>query len=200
VSFDIDGTLGEYHLHFTRFAEGFLGRPLPQGYHGGEFSDFLQLDKQTYRLIKLAYRQGGMKRSMPPYFGMIDLVQEARKRDCEIWLNTTRPYLRLDNIDPDTRFWLERFDVPYDTLSYDEDKYQVMAQNVDPKRVIMIVDDLAEQVQAAQAAFLSAEYAPMLVNRAHNYSDGVNYMRHTETDLWGSLNARLERWAKMTAA
>src|SRR5262245_39208577 len=105
VSFDIDGTLGDYHGHFANFAQGYLGRSLPRDFPGGDFSEYLRIDKGTYRQIKLAYRQGGMKRTMPAYNRMGHIVQLAKEWGCEVWLMTTRPYLRLDNVDPDTRFW-----------------------------------------------------------------------------------------------
>src|SRR5256885_3623561 len=113
VAIDIDGTIGDYHTHFLTFAEQWLavGRN-HWDYHGDEnFGDWFcgryGVDKTIYRQIKLAYRQGGLKRSMPVYSGMVELVREIGSV-AEVWLTTTRPYLRLDQVDPDTRFWLER--------------------------------------------------------------------------------------------
>lgn len=70
VALDIDGTLGDYHGHFIRFAEQYIGRKLPDPYeitNGIPLHKYLHISKATYRQVKLAYRQGGMKRSMPVY-------------------------------------------------------------------------------------------------------------------------------------
>lgn len=150
VAVDIDGTLGDYHEHFIIFAQGYVGRRLSMNHGGdGEFSDSLGLEKHEYRAIKLAYRQGGMKRSMPVYPYAPDLVTRLREAGAEVWLTTTRPYLRLDNIDPDTRAWLERHEISYDGLLYDDDKYTRLLEIVDRDRIIGVVDDQASMIHAA---------------------------------------------------
>src|SRR5882724_1406876 len=75
VAVDIDGTLADYHDHFLGFAANWIARN--HSYTSGSatydgsypFSkwcmDFFSIDLATYRQIKLAYRQGGMKRTMP---------------------------------------------------------------------------------------------------------------------------------------
>lgn len=142
VAVDIDGTLGDYHMHFIRFAERWLGHRLPANYRGDvEFSDHLGLEKSVYREIKLAYRQGGMKRSMPPMNGAISFMQRMNDLGLEVWVTTTRPHLRLDNIDPDTRFWLSNNNISYAGLLFNEDKYEQLLRIVDRERVIAVVDD-----------------------------------------------------------
>jgi hypothetical protein len=159
VAVDIDGTIGDYHTHFLTFAEQWLGSERNiWDYHGAEnfgdwFCDSYGVDRTTYRNIKLAYRQGGLKRSMPVYLGMPEFVRLLRDWGIEIWLTTTRPYLRLDTVDPDTRFWLAYHKVPYDGLLYDEQKYKRLADIVDRERVIAVVDDLAEMYDAAEKLF-----------------------------------------------
>lgn len=159
VALDIDGTLGDYHLHFFRFADDYMGgsfvKPRLWKPYGGieKFSDYCMdiydIDLRTYRDIKLAYRQGARKRSMPVLRGAVPLCHAVVHAGAELWLTTTRPYLRLDNIDPDTRFWLERNGIEYDGLMYDEDKYAVLADRLDPARVVAVVDDETEQINRA---------------------------------------------------
>lgn len=163
VALDIDGTLGDHHGHFLEFAERYVGKRLgpmmlnPD--HPGsvaypydeEFSDWLGLPKDIYRETKLAYRQGGMKRLMPVHEGASELVANLRSFGAEVWLCTTRPYLRLDNIDPDTREWLRRHDIGYDGLIYGEDKYHRLADIVGPGRVVGVLDDLPEMIDEAEA-------------------------------------------------
>ena len=156
VACDIDGTLGDYHTHFVNFAQHWLGRRLPsvQNYLSNRrFAEYLGISLPEYRTIKLAYRQGGMKRSMPMFLGSQSLLGTIQEQGCELWLTTTRPYLRLDNIDPDTRFWLERHGIQYDGLLYDEDKYERLAENVDRERIVLVIDDLPDQLTAASTYF-----------------------------------------------
>lgn len=164
VAIDIDGTLGDYHAHLIRFAEAYMGMPIgsvaqhQRPYEGGEkFSAWFcrewGMDLTTFRQIKLAYRQGGQKRSMPPYTGCNVLVNSLRRAGVEVWLTTTRPYLRLDNIDPDTRFWLAKHGIEFDGILYDEDKYKVLAERIAPSRVVSVLDDLSEQCEWAAEVF-----------------------------------------------
>lgn len=159
VSVDIDGTLADYHGHFLRFAEGYFGRSLPDPSEmnpGLPLWTFMGIDRKDYRDCKLAYRQGGLKRSMPCLDGASETLHRIRDElGAEVWICTTRPYLRLDNIDPDTREWLRRNNIPYDALLFDpsdgDDKYEELERQA-RGRVACVVEDLPEQV--LQADFL----------------------------------------------
>jgi len=174
VAIDIDGTLGDYHSHLINFACSWLGiesKSKMWKYDGAEhfriwFCKTFEVDVTTFRLIKLAYRQGGMKRSMPLFDYAPELVAGVREAGAEVWLTTTRPYLRLDNVDPDTRHWLALYGIEYDGILYDEDKYKVLADLVDPERVVSVLDDLPEQYDAAAAAF--GEDIPLLRKTVFN--------------------------------
>lgn len=142
VAVDIDGTLANYHRHFLCFAQGWLGEYVSKSYTGKvDLATHLGIDKRTYRELKLAYRQGGMKRSMPEFEGAHSIPYALREAGAEVWLTTTRPYLRLDNIDPDTREWCRRQGIEYDGLLYDEDKYARLADIVGTERIVGVLDD-----------------------------------------------------------
>lgn len=166
VALDVDGTLAMYHsalvafiIDYTGFAPG-PAVPTP-GINtdriGGDFGDWVcfawQLDRKTYREIKLAFRQGGQKRFMPVYEGAPELAAACVEEGAEIWVTTARPYLRLDNVDPDTREWLRRNEIAYDYVVYGEDKYDRLAELVDPERVVAVLDDLPEMYDQAVHAF-----------------------------------------------
>lgn len=152
VALDIDGTLGDYHTHFRRFLTEWNGKDNWRGWDNahGSFSAALGVSKRVYREAKMAYRQGGLKRSMPVFPGAQELTASLRKTGAEIWICTTRPYMRLDNIDPDTRHWARRNHISYDYMIYGEKKYQELAGLVRNDRVVAVMDDLPEQVVAAQ--------------------------------------------------
>lgn len=151
VALDIDGTLGDYHGHFIRFAEQWLGKELPNPYavtNGVPLYQYLHISKAIYRECKLAYRQGGMKRSMPAYEGASDITRLIRHLGAQVWICTTRPYLRLDNIDPDTRHWLRRNKIQYDGLLFGDHKYRDL-HNAAGDRVLFVVDDLPPMLNQA---------------------------------------------------
>ncbi|QPX62606.1 nucleotide phosphohydrolase [Arthrobacter phage Wollypog] len=167
VALDIDGTLAEYYKHFHWFAELYTQRSLPVEFHRqyrGEFSEALSLDKELYRQIKLAYRQGGMKRSIPekPYAG--DLVRGLRKQGVAVWICTTRPWNRLDNIDPDTNFWINRNLGRVDGVIYGEEKYQDLLDIVGSRPILGVVDDLPENTLKARSLGLET----ILLSGDHN--------------------------------
>lgn len=165
---DIDGTLGDYHGHFLRFAEGWAGRKMPDPNDinpGLPLHQFMRMAKRTYRECKLAYRQGGLKRSMPAYPHARQLTVNLRALSAEVWICTTRPYLRLDNIDPDTRHWLRRHGIQYDGVLFGENKYRELLRRVPAGRVVAVLDDLYEMVLQASNLGLPAILRDQPYNR-----------------------------------
>lgn len=156
---DIDGTLGDYQGHFLRFASLYTGSSVPDTYDGSVpfkqwYLHMLPSETEaTWHAVKLAYRQGAQKRSMPIYPAAAEFCRDVREDGAELWLATTRPYLRLDNIDPDTRHWLSLHNIEFDGLLFDDRKYDVMAERVDKERVVAVVDDLSEQIESARRVF-----------------------------------------------
>ena len=198
VAIDIDGTLGDYHTHFIKFAEAYLNmRPFTSSYMGeGSFKDWFMetygCDETTWQTIKLAYRQGAQKRSMPAYPDAQWLVNNLRWDEVEVWLTTTRPYLRLDGVDPDTRAWLDREGIEFDGLLYDEDKYNVLADRVDPERVVAVLDDLVEMYDTAQQLF--GKDVPILRKQQFNEAVSRQYETDSLTVALGMIQERLESW------
>lgn len=179
VALDIDGTLGDYHANFLEFAWRYFDRGPktwdPKKVNPGlPLWEFMGIPHRDYRDAKLAYRQGGWKRWMPCYAGASEMTRFIRGAlGAEVWLCTTRPYLRLDNVDPDTREWLRRNRIQYDALLFDpaheEDgtKYDELARQVGD-RVAAVVDDLPEMIVAAQSANLPHFMQPILREQPYN--------------------------------
>jgi len=202
VAIDIDGTLADYHGHLLKFADQYLQRwPKGPDYVGDRsfrewFCEAYGIASDVWYDIKLAYRQGGLKRSQPIFVGAHDVIGTARAFGAEVWLTTTRPYLRVDNIDPDTRFWLQRNGIEYDGLLYHEDKYQKLAELVDPARVVTVLDDLPEQYDSAEAVF--GRNVPLLMRGRYN---SAVHRRNMAYDYKGAANAiqrRLSAWREET--
>jgi hypothetical protein len=153
VALDIDGVLGDYHKHFLWFAEQWLGSPMPPADEvnpGMRLSNFMGIPHHIYQECKLAYRQGGIKRFMPAYRYAGELTHGIHEAHTQVWLCTTRPYLRLDNIDPDTREWLRRNNIYYDAVIFEglnyEGKYEDLVKQVGLDRIVAAADDLPEQI------------------------------------------------------
>jgi hypothetical protein len=181
VAIDVDGTLGDYHSHFLRFASDWIGEghahdPAMYDYTGYPpfkkwFKGYFGVGDKEWHEIKLAYRQGGMKRTMPVFNGAQALCWAVRNAGAELWITTTRPYLSLDNIVPDTVEWCRRREIAYDGMLFDEDKYQQLATRVDPRRVVAVLDDLPEMYDAAEQTFSAHPYSyhvPILVMGRYN--------------------------------
>lgn len=158
LAVDIDGTMADYYAHFRWFAELYTQREMPEcdrviaWMDTDNFGEVLGLDQAEYRQIKLAYRQGGMKRSIPPIDQHINgMVQDLRALGIQVWVATTRPWQRLDNIDPDTQFWLDKNVGRVDGLLYGEDKYDQLHEIAEARgqRILGVVDDLGENLDRA---------------------------------------------------
>src|SRR4249920_860861 len=192
IALDIDGTLGDYHKHFLWFAEQWFGRPMPDpetARHGVRLSTFIGVSHREYRDCKLAYRQGGLKRFMPCYPFSSELTQNIRKEGVQVWICTTRPYLRLDNIDPDTREWLRRNEIEYDAVIFeglnDGSKYYDLVDQVGLERIIAVCDDLPEQVQDAHRQGIRQVY---IRDQPYNRDPSIIGIRaRSLRELWDSL-------------
>lgn len=163
---DIDGTLGQYHAHFWAFAQDYLGKSLPVGwgYSGGSFAAYLGLSKTTYRKVKLAYRRGGIKRSMPVVDGAPALVSSLRKRGALVVLCTTRPYLSVENIDEDTRHWAKRNRVQHDGILWGPHKYRDLSRAFGRDRIVGALEDEPEMLRQAAAVGIR----PLRIEQPYN--------------------------------
>lgn len=186
VGVDVDGTLAEYHEHFAEYAEMFLQRPVKRHWDGSyPYWRSFGVSKAKYREMKLGYRQGRMKRSLPVLPGARDFTQAVRAAGAELWVCTTRPWLRLDNIDPDTRFWLQQQGIRYDGVLFGETKYRDLARLVGSYRVVAVLDDEPEQVAKA----IRMELPGILLDRPYNWRSDVPRV----PSLWEAENQVLDR-------
>lgn len=151
VALDLDGTLGDYHRHFERFAQMWTGRDIvwdPEVV--GPFYRQLGMSRAVYRQCKLAYRMGGMKRSIPMFEGAAEMVKAIRGAGVGVAACTTRPYLAMSTIDLDTQHWLKRNGIKVDHILYGEHKYRDLVKSVGRDRVVCALDDDLSQLSVAQ--------------------------------------------------
>jgi hypothetical protein len=203
IALDLDGTLGMYHEHFLWFAEQWLGEKMPSAEEvnpGLRLSTFMGVPHHIYRECKLAYRQGGLKRFMPAYPFADYLTSNIRHAGAEVWLCTTRPYLRLDNIDPDTREFLRRNHIQYDAVIFEGleleeggiGKYWDLVRQVGQDRIVAAVDDLPEQVSQALDSGIRKVY---IRDQPYNRDPSITAERVTNLEeLWASLYIQIKYW------
>jgi hypothetical protein len=198
---DIDGTMADWETEWFNFAAIWLDLldKLPHWLEWdgvGELSNYMGLDKEVYRTVKLAFRQGGFKRWIRPYPQLPSLVNGIHELGAELWITTTRPYLRLDNMDPDTREWLRRNNVEYHGLIYGEDKYLQLGQAVGSDRVAAVLDNEASCYRRA----LGLEYSPILRRTKYNRNvlthrhHGTIYQAHGFGEALAMITERVEKW------
>lgn len=196
VAVDIDGTLGDYHSHFQLFAEQWLGwtQELDAGsYNGAQpyrewFCAAYGVDATMFRTIKLAYRQGGLKRTMPTYPEAEGMMRSLAKV-CEVWVTTTRPWERYDRVDPDTVEWLRRNRIPYDGLLFDEHKMHELYRRVDANRLVAVVDD------EPGVLYDVVRGTPILLRTWHNVQaewDGAQAA--SLPGCWAIIDRLLQQW------
>jgi hypothetical protein len=189
VALDIDGTLGDYHRHFLEFAALWFNKPMPgpEEFNPGlRLHRFMGVKLSDYRIAKLAYRQGGWKRWMPVYPGAAELTRAIRRAGAEVWICTTRPYLRLDNIDPDTREWLRRAKIQYDAVLFGEDKYRELYRQAG-LRVAAVLEDLPEQWEKARKIFHHPSFFDPEVFIPDVLLRDQPYNQHVDT-AWGRVS------------
>lgn len=200
IALDIDGTSGDYHGHFTRFAEQWLGKKMPDPleFTGGvHFSKHLGISRSTYNKVKLAYRQGGLKRSMPVYDGIGEFTRYVRRQGVQVWICTTRPYLRLDNIDPDTRHWLtKRAHMQYDAVLYGQHKYRDLVRAVGRDRVVIVFDDLPAMIEQAMSLGLPTCLRSQPYNMYWGPSSGIALAANSVAGMREVFDEAIEIWRK----
>lgn len=194
MAFDLDNSFSDYTGNLVEFATRYFGwRTVPDVrlYDGTErIGDWLGLRDHDYRQMKLAYRQGGGKRTQPVLKGAGALVEGLQRAGVEVWITTTRPYNRFDSTDPDTRWWLEYHGIPYDHLLFDDDKYGQL-HDIVGERCIAVVEDLIGNYDRADNLGLNpilAKFYPY--NSAYDRPNQSPNIGH----LFTELSARFVRW------
>jgi hypothetical protein len=163
---------------------------------GLRLSEFMGIPHHVYQECKLAYRQGGIKRFMPVYEYAAELTRRIRTAGVQVWICTSRPYMRLDNIDPDTREWLRRNNIEYDAVIFEgvdgESKYHDLVSQVPASRIIAAVDDLPEMVRDAFRNGIRPVY---LRDQPYNREpSGVGERVTSLEKLWYKLLVNINDW------
>lgn len=187
VALDLDGTLGDYHRHFERFAQMWTGREIRwDPAITGSFYKQLGMSKVSYRQCKLAYRMGGMKRSMPVFNNASELTRAIRSRGVRVIACTTRPYLHMSTIDLDTQHWMRRHGIQVDYILYGEHKYRDLVKSVGKDRIVCAMDDDMSQLRIASGLGINTIMRLNEANKAYEPGEGQMSARNlfvAETEI-----------------
>jgi hypothetical protein len=128
-------------------------------------------------------------------------VRSLRDAGAEVWLTTTRPHERYDRIDPDTVEWTRRNRIEFDGLLFGHDKLAALADRLDPRRVVAVLDDLPWVLCQVEELGLgvpvlrrtrwnrAAAWEGLEYDRLDEATDGILYMMMRRRDV----NTRDER-------
>lgn len=178
--------MGDYHRHFEQFARMWSGRDIVWDPSiDGSFYKQLGMSRTSYRQCKLAYRMGGMKRSMPIFENASELTRAIRQRGVRVVAATTRPYLHMSTIDLDTQHWMRRHKLQVDHILYGEHKYRDLAKSVGVGNVICAIDDDLSQLDIAFRLGI-----PTIMRR--NEANRHYVPRHDQTYVWDLKEAERE--------
>jgi hypothetical protein len=171
VGIDIDGTLGDYHRHFLKCAEMFLQRSMPDPKDINPLLPLhrhMKIPKAKYREIKMAYRQGRWKRSMPVFPYAREMTVELRRAKAKVAVCTTRPFNQLGEVDADTRWWLRHHGIQHDLLIWGPHKYRDLAKLAGRDNVVAVVDDELEQMERCLKLGLPPYLRDQPYNQTHS--------------------------------
>lgn len=144
VGVDIDGVLADYPKSFLDFINEELGTNYTMDMVDSyDIPRCLGMTTEQGVRLKDKYRQSGYKRFIPVCEGAREMLQWMRGQGYKIMLLTARPYEEYKRIFADTLEWLERNNLPYDSIIFDERKEERLLREFGKDRIEFFIDDVA---------------------------------------------------------
>jgi len=98
-----------------------------------------KLESSVYFKLKDEYRKSGYKRDIPFKDGSKEFVDELKSMGYNIIILTSRPYSKYFRIFHDTKYSLDKNDIHYDAIFFDEKKHLKILDEVET--LSFLVDD-----------------------------------------------------------
>jgi hypothetical protein len=130
---------------------------------------------------------------MPVYPGASELTMAIRKAGAELWITTTRPYLKMDTQSPNTRHWLRRNHIQFDHMLSGEHKYRELAKSVGKDNVAVVLDDLPEMLIQAYNVGLYSILRDQPYNRHYQHGYRVKNM----FDAFEAIDWHINEWRRV---
>jgi len=149
VGVDIDGVLADYPRSFLEYINQELNTDFDSD-NIVKYNIYEQFGISTELGMKLKdrYRQSGQKRFIPVVDGAKEMLADLREQGYKIVLLTARPYQKYNRIFSDTMEWLEKNDLVYDAIIFDEDKEERLLKEFGNNRVDFFIEDVASNANA----------------------------------------------------
>lgn len=165
VGVDIDGVLADYPRSFVEF----INKELGTNYDHRKVDNYnvpqaLGLSVETGMRLKDKYRQTGQKRFIPVIPGAAEFLQKLRNHGYKIMLLTSRPYQKYKRIFSDTMEWLQKNNLVFDSIIFDEKKEERLVKEFGVDKIEFFVDDVAKNANTISQLGLPC----YLIDRPYN--------------------------------
>lgn len=175
---DLDGVLGIYPDHWL----GYLNKELDTDYKTLEEAK-INVDIIKYAEIKEEYRLSGSKVNIPTMDFAKEFLSKLKDNGYMIVILTSRPYKKYFRIFSDTLKWLQKNELLYDSIIFDENKNMRILQEI-PNLLFMVED----RIRYANSVAASG-YKCYLINKNNKYD---NKDTHENVYLINKLEEILE--------
>ena len=103
-------------------------------------------DRRNLYDLKREYRLSSVKRAMELIPGASELLNKLKGFGYYIILITARPYKEIFRIYSDTLYWLEKNNLCFDGIIWEQDKEKYIIEHFDKDKVAFCIDDAIENV------------------------------------------------------
>ena len=187
VAIDIDGVLAQYPEGFMDFIREQTGMKFINFVQKGDLYDdlapFFDGDYKAVKDLKHAYRSSGAKANLPMVEGASLALHDLRQMGYSIVLLSARPYKEYPRIFADTIEWLNKNDIPYDAILWDENKEDRIVKEF-PHMKFLVEDNLSNAKKVAKRG-----YPVFLFDYPSNQGESTNISR---VSGWDKIIAMLD--------
>lgn len=120
---DLDGVVVQYPEFFVEFIN-----KKTNANHQNLFDARKNLSNDEYLEMKDAYRQSGVKQTIPLRDGAKEFVEFLKSKDYSVVIITKRPYKKYFRIFADTKANLDSNKIPYDGVIFDSEKHKTIVK------------------------------------------------------------------------
>lgn len=174
VGVDIDGVLADYPRSFVDFINKELGTDYTMDtVDSYDIYECLGISTELGVKLKDRYRQTGQKRFIPVCEGAKEMLTWLREQGYKIMLLTARPYQEYKRIFADTLEWLDKNELPYDSIIFDEKKEERLIKEFGKDRIEFFIDDVASNANNISRLGVPCYLVTRPYNKGAKLADGV---------------------------
>lgn len=127
IAFDIDDCITQTAQTFCRYYTSIYGKNLSVNEltsRSGKFEDTGLISKNQVKKIKESYHKDRVFRNIKPYSGSVVILKNLSKE--KIYFITTRNDYFQTDLEADTRYWFQKYDIYNYDLVFTQDKSKVL--------------------------------------------------------------------------